>query len=267
MACPKRVARNFSRNPAAYHRQALMQRRVATELAQRLAAACAGQPTPRRILELGCGTGFLTRRLALLWPEADLTASDISPEMLAHCRERLAAICRRRPGMVRFMACDATRALPDGPYDLIAASLMAQWVPALATMLRQWRDRLAPGGTIALSILTSGTFAEIRQQFSAVDAPFPSPPLPDQEGLAAAVAAAGLSIHLLAAGWRRERHPSLHAFLRHLQALGAVNAVAPPLSPAELRRVLRRNPGPVAARYQLAQLILRHPSGTRQAEP
>lgn len=256
MACTERVARNFSRDPAAYHRQARVQRRVATALARRLAADSIGRPLPGRILELGCGTGFLSRHLAMLWPAADLTVTDISPAMLAFCQDRLRPAARRRPGAVRFALCDATRPLPGGPYDLIAASLMAQWIPDLAALLRQWRARLRPGGGIALSTLTSKTFAEIRERFAAADVPFPSPAMPGREDLAAAIAAADLQASTLATGLRRERHASLHGFLRHLQALGAVNAVAPPLSPDRLRRMLRREPGPITAHYQVATLIL-----------
>ena len=42
----------------------------------------------RRILELGCGTGRLTRRMAELYPSAVIVAVDISPEMIAHAKER-----------------------------------------------------------------------------------------------------------------------------------------------------------------------------------
>jgi trans-aconitate methyltransferase len=38
---------------------------------------------PRSILELGCGTGNLTLLLRERWPEAAITANDVSAEALA----------------------------------------------------------------------------------------------------------------------------------------------------------------------------------------
>ena len=36
-----------------------------------------------RILEIGCGTGLLTRDIQQRWPAAELFVTDLSPEMLA----------------------------------------------------------------------------------------------------------------------------------------------------------------------------------------
>jgi len=45
-----------------------------------------GAPSPRRVVDLGCGAGNLTGQLARRWPEAAIEALDSSPEMVAAAR-------------------------------------------------------------------------------------------------------------------------------------------------------------------------------------
>ena len=258
MICPDRVVRNFSRDPAAYERQARAQRRAAASLAGCIVAHFAGRPPPARILELGCGTGFLSRRIATAWPDADLTLSDISPAMVEFCRLRLHRACRNRSGQIDFAVCNAADTIPDGPFDLITAALMAQWTPGLTPMLSRWRRQLSPTGAIAFSTLTADTFADIRTHFAAVGVPFPAPALPTPGELSASITAAGFPIALWQPEIRREHHPSLREFLRHLRSVGAGNAVAPHLSPTQLRRVLRHCAQTrITATYRIVNAILR----------
>jgi ubiquinone/menaquinone biosynthesis C-methylase UbiE len=63
------------------------------QIADRTAArALACQPAPRKVLDVGCGTGYLLRRLAAQVPDpqARFTGVDLAPRMLATA-ERLAA--------------------------------------------------------------------------------------------------------------------------------------------------------------------------------
>lgn len=68
---------------------------------------------PRRVLELGVGTGETARRLLERHPDAEVTGLDSSPEMVFRARElgvdvRLARI---------------EDPLPDGPWDLVISVL------------------------------------------------------------------------------------------------------------------------------------------------
>ncbi|MEE9264757.1 MAG: class I SAM-dependent methyltransferase [Vicinamibacteria bacterium] len=45
--------------------------------------------TPQRVLEVGCGTGRNLPRLTELYPEANLTGVDLSPDMLAKAERTL----------------------------------------------------------------------------------------------------------------------------------------------------------------------------------
>jgi len=258
MINPERVARNFSRDPDAYERLARVQRRAAADLAAMILANFAERHQPKRVLELGCGTGFLTRRLLPAWPEADFIVSDLSPAMVEFCRKRLARACRRRPGVCEFRNCDAAGKLPIGPFDLITAALVGQWIPDLSAMFRGWQRELAPPrGRIAFSLVVDGTFAGIHALFEAAGVKFPTPPLHTEDEVRQAVVDAKLTILEWRNESRRERYPCLRDFLQHLRAVGAGNAVAPPLPPPQLRRVLHHAGNrPVAAAYQVVSGVV-----------
>jgi trans-aconitate 2-methyltransferase len=49
-------------------------------------------PSPRTMIDLGCGPGNSTAVLAERWPEAEITGLDSSPEMLQAARAAYPAI-------------------------------------------------------------------------------------------------------------------------------------------------------------------------------
>ncbi|MCB0865187.1 MAG: class I SAM-dependent methyltransferase [Solirubrobacterales bacterium] len=68
---------------------------------------------PRRVLDLGVGTGETARRLLAAYPEAEITGLDSSAEMLFRAREL---------GIETRLA-RMEDPLPDGPWDLVIAVL------------------------------------------------------------------------------------------------------------------------------------------------
>lgn len=97
---------------------------------------------PRRILELGCGTGILTAMVQEECPDAEVIGIDLSPEML-----RMAAA---KPELkeVRFLAQDLRDAWPEGRYDAIVTSLCLHHVSRedRAQVVRRALRALSPGG-------------------------------------------------------------------------------------------------------------------------
>ncbi len=94
------------------------------------------------VLEIGCGTGQLTERLA--YSSYRLTAIDVGPAMVAAARRRLAGagVSFRTTS---FEDLDA----PDGSFDLVISSAAFHWIDPGVAFTKSAR-LLRPGGWLAL---------------------------------------------------------------------------------------------------------------------
>lgn len=238
------IAARFGRAAATYDAAAGLQAEVAAGLAARLAALAGLRP--RTVLEFGCGTGLLTRRLARTWPGAWLIATDLSPGM--------AAACRRAGGGAAHLAMDAERpALAPATCDLVCGSLAAQWFHDATLALDGLQTLLAPGGVLALTTLGPRSLEEWRaaQARAGLRPTFLAYP-----SLNALRGARRPDVRPLAetTELRGTEHPDAAAFLRSLSAIGADAGAGS----GGLRRLLRAlPPGPVRTTYEVITLIWR----------
>ncbi|UFR03794.1 class I SAM-dependent methyltransferase [Streptomyces sp. Go40/10] len=102
---------------------------------------------PRRFgtaLDVGCGSGDLVRLLARRAREVHGVDADAA--ILDRARQSTPAPAS---AAVTYTVADASRALPDGPYDVITCVAVLRHLP-LAETLTRLRDRLAPGGTLVV---------------------------------------------------------------------------------------------------------------------
>ena len=107
---------------------------------------------PRRVLEVGCGTAALSRRIARLLPGAAVYATDKSEGMLAAAREY--AEEERGGGELilgRWDVCEpASFPFERDEFDVVISSVMVPYLDdaATAALVRDLTPRLAPGGTL-----------------------------------------------------------------------------------------------------------------------
>lgn len=108
------------------------------------------EPAPRAILEVGCGTAALSRRVARRLPGSTVYATDKSAGMLRFAAERAEGVDNLRLG--RW---DATRPgefpFEEGMFDLILSSVLVPYLDdaETATLVRDLASRLTPDGTLA----------------------------------------------------------------------------------------------------------------------
>ncbi|HWF00021.1 MAG TPA: trans-aconitate 2-methyltransferase [Caulobacteraceae bacterium] len=97
-----------------------------------------------RAVDLGCGPGNSTQALLDRYPEAEVSGFDSSPDMIAAARARLPD--------VRFEEADATAWTDRGPFDLILANALYQWIPGHERIFPDLIQRLSPGGALAIQM-------------------------------------------------------------------------------------------------------------------
>ncbi|MBA3562735.1 MAG: methyltransferase domain-containing protein, partial [Gammaproteobacteria bacterium] len=97
------------------------------------------------ILDVGCGTGEITLRLAGLYPHASLLGVDLLEGPLTIARSRAMGLGDR----VRFAPGDAFALdLPDASVDLAVCRHMLHAVPEPARVLTELRRVTRPGGRL-----------------------------------------------------------------------------------------------------------------------
>ncbi len=182
------------------------------------------------VLEVGSGSGMLSRRLRAAMPRARLTMWDIAADAPAGV-----------DAPARFQRCDAELAaaeLPAACLDAILSASTIQWFNSPARFLGHCARALRPGGLLAVSTFAAGNLAEI----SAITGRGLN--LPDPDGWAAMLPR-GLELLRCTAGTRTITFDSPAAALRHLSATG-VNSLG-----GSARRVLRHLPADPSGRYPL----------------
>ncbi len=111
---------------------------------------------PRRLLEIGCGTGLLLARLA---PRcAEVWGTDFSAAALDRAGRALAAMGTTTPATLLEGAADDLAGLPDGRFDTVVLNSVVQYFPDLAYLRRVLagvRRVAAPGARIFLGDLRS----------------------------------------------------------------------------------------------------------------
>jgi trans-aconitate 2-methyltransferase len=100
--------------------------------------------SPRRIVDLGCGTGTLTGLLHNRWPQAHVTGVDNSAAMLERARTALPD--------VEWQQADLAAWMPKHPVDLLASNAALHWLDDHATLFPRLLAALAPNGMLAVQM-------------------------------------------------------------------------------------------------------------------
>jgi trans-aconitate 2-methyltransferase len=101
-----------------------------------------------RVVDLGCGTGELTRRLADVLPESEVTGVDSSPEMLEQARALAGERLRFEFGTIEAAA---------GSWDLVFSHAAIHWVDDHGSLVPRLLSLVRPGGQLAVQLPSNHT--------------------------------------------------------------------------------------------------------------
>lgn len=243
-----RIASNFGRAADQYESQAQIQAWAAEQLGAWLDDL--DLPTGP-VLEVGCGTGLLSRQLLSRFLTRPIQLSDLSPAMLVQCRQQVA---ERHP-QLRFNCCDGEAPLVE-PYALIASSFTIQWFEDPGRAIARWGEALLPGGCLLLAFPTAASFPEWHTACWRSGVPYTGVPLPDAVRV---FEQGGDRLTIIRQQRVAVTQPLTHPlmFFRQLRSIGA-QTTDYSLPANHLRRLLQAWPG-LTITYEVALAILQRP--------
>ena len=139
------------------------------EGARRLVAAI---PEGRydRILDVGCGTGFVTEAMADRFGTRHATGVDPSEGMLDRFRQKLG----ERLDLDLITAGVHDMDVPDGAFDAVVSGMAFHWFPRQEQAVHAMARRVAPGGVLAILASGAGSDREFKTVLEGIDPPVPA---------------------------------------------------------------------------------------------
>ncbi len=242
----------FSRAAGTYNLHSQVQQRMADTLVSLLPK----ESEFTRALEIGAGTGHLTRNLLGKYPRMDLDITDVSEPMVLANRKSLALEPKGK--MPRWYVLDAagsrdeaTAADPE-TFDLIASNALVQWFPDLPLHLHWVARRLKQEGCYLVSGLLGDNFSELQSILRSAPFHYENWPGQNREEIETSAQTAGLAVKVFAEDSWEETYKTPEDLLRRIQGVGAS---------------LRPSEGHFLTRERLKELCRRYVEGFSIAGP
>jgi malonyl-CoA O-methyltransferase len=155
------VSRRFSGSVRTYDSNSSLQNAVAENLCRVLPANA-----PECALEIGCGTGVFTQHMTRRYPECRFTITDISPEMVFHCREKY----WNMPNLT-FAVMDGESLATEHRFDIVASSMCLQWFDDPLQGIRRQLRHITPEGLVAFAAIGQDNFPEWQETMNKLGEP------------------------------------------------------------------------------------------------
>jgi len=148
----EKLKKRFSNQAKVYDAHAHVQKEMAKRLLEKIAVG-------RRIhsiLEIGCGTGYLTQVLLERFPQARITSLDIAEGMISYAEKRFAG--HRK---LKLVCADIEVFETQERYDLIISNAAFQWLNDPHHTVKRLCNYLAEEAQLVFSTFGERTFHEL----------------------------------------------------------------------------------------------------------
>ena len=214
-----RIARRFQAAAATYDAAAVLQRKVADRLVERLSVVRA---KPNVILDAGCGTGYCTRLLSRRYRRARVVGIDLVRQMAVVARQKARWFSR-----TEFVTGDVER-LPftAGAFDMIASNFVLPWCDP-ATVFAEFLRVMRRDGLLVFTTLGPDTLTELRAAWREANPEMRPHLFLDMHDVGDALIRAGFIEPVMDVERYTLTYPSVDRLLQDLKALGIGSASAP----------------------------------------
>lgn len=212
-----KIQERFSKSAKRYDLLTGLHRKIADRLFDRVVK----EYTPSSLLDVGCGTGYLTVKFKERFPQSTITGLDFSPGMIEAARPK--------HGGVQWVLADGNRMpFADGSFEVLVSNLAYQWSEDLAGAFSEAKRVLAVNGVLACTLFAFNTCGELfrsLQEAGTKELQFTR--LPDLPQIRQALCKSGFKDPAIEQESIKIGFTSMQELLGWLKSIGANN---PPLS-------------------------------------
>lgn len=151
-----RVKQSFYRALTTYNKHAVVQQTITERLISYLQQHSG--LAFNNMLEIGCGTGFLTQKIAVNCTWQKFYINDLMPE----CKPSIAATLQAAENW-QFLAGDIESISIPKPLDLVISASALQWINDTAAFLERLKLSMVDGGYLVFSTFGPKHFNELNQ--------------------------------------------------------------------------------------------------------
>ncbi|WP_020593802.1 methyltransferase [Kiloniella laminariae] len=252
------LARRFGAAAERYEQNSEVQQSSAKILAERIKRNLSGRK-PVRILEIGCGTGYLTKHLMPFFPNIEWVITDISSDMIKKCQHNISLNNSAKTTQIHFKVMDGETPDLSGSFDLICSNMAFQWFHDLKGSVERLAKLLTPEGLLAFTTLDTGTFDCWNKCQEEMAIHRRAPDFLDASTLWSNNDLYSVNVHTKTF---LQRHNSALNFLRSLKEIGAHSSGLgqSPIAPGQLRSLMKKyescfTDGTVEANYEIAFVL------------
>ncbi|MCM1264615.1 MAG: malonyl-ACP O-methyltransferase BioC [Candidatus Gastranaerophilales bacterium] len=143
------IKQRFSKSLNTYQDSAIVQKQMAEKISENLSGL-----TFENILELGCGTGFVTKRIAANCKFSSYDAVDI----VNGCESYIKQISNK----INFINTDIEEYSTEKKYNLIISNASLQWLEDFESFVKKIKNNLADNGLFVFTLFGKENFKELK---------------------------------------------------------------------------------------------------------